>query len=79
LKIAKGNLPVWVFHNTDDPSINSSVSKNFVEMINNDHPAIPAKITLFKAAVHDAWTKAIDPAFREDNMNIYEWMLQYSK
>ncbi|MEO6000337.1 MAG: dienelactone hydrolase family protein [Chitinophagaceae bacterium] len=79
LRIAQGKLAVWVFHNTEDPTINSSDSMDFVSMINNDHPSIPAKLTLFKASVHDAWTKAIDPAFKENKMNIYEWMLQYSK
>ncbi len=78
-KIATGKLPIWVFHNIDDPTINSINSRNFVSLINNDNPFIPAKITLFKAAVHDAWTQAINPAYKENNMNIYEWMLQYSK
>ncbi len=79
LKIAQGNLPVWVFHNTDDPRIDAANPMNFVSMINSDHPAIPAKLTLFKSAVHDAWTKAIDPLYKENDMNMYKWMLQYSK
>lgn len=78
-KIAGGKLPVWVFHNLDDPTINSNDPKNFVSLINNDNPFIPAKLTLFKAAVHDAWTQAINPAYKENNMNMYEWMLQYSR
>jgi len=78
-KIALGGLPIWVFHNLDDPTITSVDPVRFVSVINNDHPFIPAKLTLFKAAYHDAWTQAINPAYKENNMNIYEWMLQYSK
>ncbi|MEO5996812.1 MAG: dienelactone hydrolase family protein [Chitinophagaceae bacterium] len=78
-KIAHGKLPLWVFHNTDDPTINATEPMRFVSLINNDNPLIPAKITLFKAAIHDAWTQAIDPSYKENNINIYEWMLQYKK
>jgi predicted peptidase len=78
-KIAQGKLPIWVFHNIEDPTILSVDSRNFVSMINNDNPLIPARLTLFNAAVHDSWTRAIDPAYKENNMNIYEWMLQYTR
>jgi len=78
-KIATGNLPLWVFHNTEDPTINAAGAMDFISLINKNNPVIPAKLTLFKAAVHDAWTQAINPAYKENNMNIYEWMLQYSK
>ena len=77
LKIAQGNMPLWVFHNTDDPTINVSEIRNFVSTVNGDSPTVPAKLTLFNAAIHDAWTQAIDPSYKENNMNIYEWMLQY--
>jgi predicted peptidase len=77
--IAAGKLPLWVFHNTDDPTINSSEPVHFVSMINNANPAVPAKLTLFRQAIHDSWTQAINPSYRENNMNMYEWMLQYSK
>ena len=78
-KIADGKLPIWAFHNIDDPTINSSGTMSFVSMINSDKPVVPARLTLFKAAVHDAWTQAINPTYKENNMNIYEWMLQYTK
>ncbi len=78
-KIARQNLAVWSFHNANDPQISSSTSENFVAFIKKYNPGVIPKLTLFPASVHDAWTKAIDPAFKEDNMNIYEWMLQYSR
>jgi predicted peptidase len=77
--IAQSKLPVWAFHNSDDPKVNSNGTIKFVELINSYEAAIPAKLTIFQSPEHDAWTKAIDPGYRENNMNIFEWMLQYSR
>lgn len=78
-KIAGSNLPVWVFHNLDDPSINVESPKLFVSLIQKFNPAVAPKITLFQDFGHDAWTRALDPAYKENNMNVYEWMLQYTR
>lgn len=77
--IAKGNLPVWVFHNSGDPLISALDPINFVSVINSFHPSVTPKLTLFNNNTHDAWTKAIDPKYKENNMNMYEWMLNYSR
>lgn len=77
--IAENKIPVWAFHNKNDPSIPSDNAGSFIARINDYHPAITPKLTLFNANVHDSWTQAIDPRYKENNMNIYEWMLQYSK
>jgi predicted peptidase len=77
--IAAGGLALWAFHNSGDPVISSAVTTDFVNLINSDNPAVPAKITIFQSSVHDAWTKAFDPSYKENNMNIYEWMLQYKR
>lgn len=77
--IAAGNLPVWVFHNSGDPLISAQDPINFVSTINSFHPTIAPILTLFNNNVHDAWTKAIDPKYKENNMNIYEWMLHYTR
>ena len=77
--IAKGNLPTWYFNNNNDPTVPVSNTLKFVALINANTPAIPSKSTIFDQAGHDSWTKAIDPAYKENNMNIYEWMLQYSR
>lgn len=80
--IADGKLPVWSFHNDSDQLISSEESKDFTSGINSHNPAIPAKLTLFPPfgiLNHDCWTKATDPNFRENGMNIYEWMLQYKR
>ncbi|MBE7172454.1 MAG: hypothetical protein INR73_17840 [Williamsia sp.] len=77
--IATGKLPVWVFHNTGDPSTSVSDPINFVSTINTFHPAIAPKLTLFNSNVHDAWTEAINPKYKENGMNMYEWMLHYTR
>ena len=77
--IAAGGLALWAFHNSGDPVISSTVTTDFVNLINSDNPVVPAKITIFQSSIHDAWTKAADPSYKENNMNIYEWMLQYKR
>ena len=77
--IAKHNIAVWDFHNSGDPAINVAESNNFIAWINNNAPAIAPRQTIFQAMTHDAWTAAINPAYKENNLNIYEWMLQYAK
>lgn len=76
-KIARANLPVWAFHNADDPMSNVNDSRRFIDYINEHHPATPPRLTVFDQYGHDAWTKALDTAYREDGKNMYEWMLQY--
>jgi predicted peptidase len=80
--IAKNNLAVWVFHNTGDEVYNVAGASNFVNAINSQLPGIRAKLTIFPpegAGNHDAWTRACNPTYRENNLNIYEWMLQYKR
>lgn len=77
--IASRNIPVWAFHNEDDPAAPVQRTKDFVNMINSYNPTPRARITLWPTGGHDAWTKATNPSYRENKMNIYEWMLQYHK
>lgn len=77
--IANSKLPVWIFHNENDPKISIAEPRAFVANINKYSPAISPKLTVFKSDVHDSWSAAIDPAYKENGMNIYEWMLQYRR
>ena len=77
--IADANLPVWAFHNEDDYTVPVNNTKNYISMINSFNPTPPAKMTLWPTGGHNAWTKASDPAYKEDNLNMYEWMLQYHR
>jgi predicted peptidase len=77
--IASAGIALWGFHNSGDPVMPSTVTTEFVNLVNSHHPSIPGRLTIFQSALHDAWTKALDPSYKENNMNIYEWMLHYKK
>ena len=78
-KIAESNLPVWVFHNDQDPSLTPLGPQNFIALVDSFNPVILPKLTMFHAFGHDSWTQAINPSYKENNMNIYEWMLHYTR
>ncbi|MBV8253782.1 MAG: T9SS type A sorting domain-containing protein [Chitinophaga sp.] len=80
ITIASNNLPVWALHNSGDPTVPVQASKNWFDLINAYVPKCDPqmKLTIFNAYGHDAWSKAYDPNYRENGMNVYEWMLQYS-
>lgn len=77
--ISSANLPVWAFHNEDDNLAPVQVTKDYISMINAYNPNPKAKMTIWPTGKHDSWTKATDPTYKENNMNIYEWMLQYHR
>ncbi|MGB8194777.1 MAG: dienelactone hydrolase family protein, partial [Chitinophagaceae bacterium] len=81
--IAAANLPVWAFHNQPDALFSAQETKDFIAKINSFNPAKAARLTIFPDSTgilgHDAWSKATSPSYKENNMNIYEWMLQYKR
>ena len=77
--IAKGSLPVWVFHNKGDFVVEVGFPISYVALINSFNPVYHPKLTLFNSGEHDAWTVPLNPTYKEEGMNIYEWMLQYSR
>lgn len=77
--IANANLPVWEFHNADDPMASVDDARRFINFIRDFNPDVQPRFTVFDLYGHDAWTTALDPNHKEDGMNIYEWMLRYSR
>lgn len=81
--IAAANLPVWAFHNQPDVLFSAQQTKDFISNINSFNPARTARLTIFSDSTgmlgHDAWSKATNPVYEENNLNIYEWMLQYKR
>lgn len=79
--IAGSNLPVWIFHNYSDELIDIRIPEAFVQSIASHHTQVQPRLTKFTEPMgllgHDAWTKATSPNYKEDNKNIYEWMLSY--
>lgn len=79
--IASANLPVWATHNNGDGAVEVKNTNNFIYYINssNPPPAPLAKKTIFDDDSHDAWSKTYNPEFRENGLNVYEWMLHYKR
>lgn len=66
------NLPVWAFHNADDPTVNVNQSREMVKAV-KDCGGTLIKYTENPTGGHDAWTKAYnDPA-------LYTWLNQQTK
>lgn len=78
--IAGANLRVWATHNSGDDVVPVYKTNDYIDHINTAQAPVPlAKKTIFNTTGHDAWTKTYDPAFKENNFNVYEWMLQYQR
>lgn len=79
--MASQNLPIWAFHNDGDPSVDVRNTIGYVNYFNEYTPkAVPqAKMTIWQSTSHNAWGKAYDPSYKENNMNLYEWMLSYKR
>lgn len=78
-KIAQSGIGVWAFHNLDDGIVSSSNTTGYINKINSYNPTTAARMTLWPTGGHDAWTKATDPTYKENGLNMYEWLLQFSK
>jgi predicted peptidase len=78
--IAQSNLPIWAFHNEFDPTIPRYQTEEFINKVKSYHPLIMPKYTLYLGSYdHNVWGRALNPATKEDGMNVYEWMLQYKR
>jgi predicted esterase len=78
--IAMANIPVWATHNSGDPTVPVARTYEFITAVNTTPAPVPAaKKTIFLNKDHDAWAKTCDPLFKESNLNIYQWMLQYQR
>jgi len=81
------SVPLWSFNGNDDLTVLPDFSKSLVKAINDLSPAVRAKITMYPGVGHDAWTETYDstgigkgdPAYDAFGMDIYSWMLQYSR
>lgn len=79
--IAASNLPIWSTHNRNDNECPLSWVLNADSLVKSFRPApkpLP-KLTVFEQWGHEGWTTTYDPQFKENNLNIYEWMLQYHR
>lgn len=79
--IAASNLPIWATHNNRDDICPLSWITNAEALISNYRPASnpQPRLTVFDQWGHEGWTKTYDASFKENNLNIYQWMLQYHR
>lgn len=79
--IADANLPVWATHNQADPVVTVMYTDKYISYINAAPvPPTPlARKTIFTDPGHNAWSKTYDPAYKENGMNVYEWMLSHHR
>jgi len=80
--IRNADVAVWAFHNLNDASVPASFTQKYVELINTPTPAVPeAKATIYNtpSTVHDSWFDAYNRIYTENGLNIYQWMLQFSR
>lgn len=78
-QIAYNEVPAWAFHNEEDPVVTAKSTTRYARLINAENPKYPVKVTIWPGSLHDAWTQASDPEYREEGKNMYEWMLQYER
>ena len=74
--IANADLAVWATHNLGDGTVGVAATNTYVDGINAaPNPPTPlAKKTIFPVNGHDAWSQTYNLSFKENGMNVYEWM-----
>lgn len=77
--IVNRKVAVWGFHNRKDVRVLPYHTTEWVYMMKSDKAQPLPRLTLFNQGGHDAWTQATDPLYKENNMNIYEWMLKHKR
>jgi len=75
------NVPVWTICGDQDAFW--SIAVQYTNTINALNPIVPMKLTDLVGAGHWAWDSAYKPTWYDTSdpkkLNIYSWMLQYSK
>lgn len=80
-------IPLWAFHGKEDLIIPADFDIAIVKAINQLNPKVRAKLTMYPTLNHEVWAETYDgsgmgledPTYDPFNMEIYSWMLQYSK
>jgi Predicted peptidase len=75
--VADSKIPAWATHNNGDPTVSVDWTNDWIRLIKARDPNADVKKSIFNSSSHDAWTHTYDPNFRENGVNIYEWMLQH--
>jgi predicted esterase len=77
--IVTNNVAFWGLHNQYDNIVSSSKTINMVNYIKSIKSTFPAKKTIPSATGHNVWQSRYPATWTENNLNIYQWMLQYAR
>ena len=77
--IVRAGIKVWATHNKYDDVVHYSKTSGWVNAINNAGSVVNAKSSIWARSGHDAWSRTYDAGYKEDNKNIFEWMLQFRR
>ena len=81
-RVASANLPLWAISSKADRLVPISWATNWVHWIKNynSRNAANIRLTTYTTESHNAtWARAFNPATKVKGMNVYEWMLQYTR
>ncbi len=85
-RLAAANLPIWMFNNINDGSVDPQVTQDWISAINNPTAPIPPPTPLAIATYppvsghwYDDTYRGMDTATNGQNKNMYRWMMQYSR
>ncbi len=79
--VASANLPLWMTHNEYDRKIPARNTLGWYDFLTAYKPAMKPLpvLNLFEQSGHDAWSTTFNPNWRPQGLNVYEWMLQYTR
>lgn len=80
--LAANNIAVFAAANLNDPTVNSQLTVQDIQVINSVTPAITptALDTIYNASGHGGWTITFDPTTNLHNgLNLYQYLLQFSR
>ena len=81
--IASKNLPIWTISSTADSRVPISWATDWVAWIKADNlsNAANVNITTYTSGEshNNTWFKAFNPQTKVNGMNVYEWMLRYTR
>jgi predicted peptidase len=82
-KMANANLPIWSFHNRYDEAWPVFDTERMISLMKLHNSALAVRMTIFEESEgnlnHDCWTRASNPDYKEDGLNIYEWLLTFHR
>jgi S-formylglutathione hydrolase FrmB len=71
------DIPAWVFHGDNDPTVNDDYSVDLVTAIKNCLPrSSTPKLTFLYTKNHNGWNEVYNGT---NKYNIYDWLLKFTK